>query len=81
MSERNRRARNRDHPGAAGPADSALTANANPCRANLQMPTEFVGQNGALIQTNTKIAATGCGKALHAKHKRKKPRARSRSSR
>jgi hypothetical protein len=46
---------------------SALTSNTNLCRAKLAMPTEFVGQNGALIKTSTKIAATGC-----AKHKAKK---------
>ena len=33
------------------------------------MPTEFVGQNGALIKTSTKIAVTGC-----AKHKARKAR-------
>jgi hypothetical protein len=32
------------------------------------MPTEFVGQNGALIKTSTKIAVTGCPKAKKAKH-------------
>jgi len=60
---------------------SALTANTNLCTAKLQMPTEFVGQNGALIKTNTRIAATGCGKAKHKarkarhRHKRKTKRA------
>jgi hypothetical protein len=42
---------------------SALTANANLCKSKLAMPTEFVGQNGALIKTSTKIAVTGCLKA------------------
>ena len=56
----------------AGPY-SALTALGNLCKVmSLSMPTEFVGQNGALIKTNTKIAVTGCGEAKHAKHKRKK---------
>jgi hypothetical protein len=50
---------------------SALTTNTNPCKAKLVMPTEFIGQNGALIKTNTKMAVTGC-----AKHKRKKSRHR-----
>jgi hypothetical protein len=50
---------------------SALTSNTDLCKAGLVMPTEFVGQNGALIKTNTKIAATGCGKAKRASHKRK----------
>ncbi len=44
------------------------------------MPTEFVGQNGALINTSTKIAVTGCPKAKHkakkAKHKAKKHKKR-----
>ncbi len=35
------------------------------------MPTEFVGQNGALIKTSTKIAVTGCPKAKKATHKKK----------
>ena len=50
---------------------SALTANTNLCKVKkLAMPTEFVGQNGALIKTTTKIAVTGCPKAKKA-HKRK----------
>ncbi len=54
----------------AGPY-SALTANGNLCRKTLLMPTEFVGQNGAQIKTNTKIAVGGCPKAKRATHKRK----------
>jgi hypothetical protein len=50
---------------------SALTANTNLCKKNLQMPTEFVGQNGALIQTSTKIAVTGCAKAKKTSHRKK----------
>jgi hypothetical protein len=46
---------------------SALTASGNPCKQKLTMPTEFVGQNGALIDTTTKIAVTGCPKAKKAK--------------
>ncbi len=56
---------------------SALTTNTNPCKAKLGMPTEFLGQNGALIKTTTKIQTTGCPKAKKATHKRKahkKPR-------
>jgi hypothetical protein len=49
---------------------SALTASGNPCKEKLTMPTEFVGQNGALIDTTTKIAVTGCPKAKKAAHKR-----------
>src|SRR6185312_4629551 len=51
---------------------SALTANTNLCKAKLAMPTEFVGQNGALIKTTTKIQATGCIKAKKATHKKKR---------
>ncbi len=51
---------------------SALTALGNLCTAKkLTMPTELVGQNGAEIEQNTKIAVAGCPKARHVKHKRK----------
>jgi hypothetical protein len=49
----------------AGP-HSALTANVperehfNLCKAPLLMPTEIIGQNGAVIKQTTKIALTGC---------------------
>ncbi len=49
---------------------SALAANGNLCKDKLAMPTEFVAQNGAEIHESTKIAVTGCPKAL--RHKRKK---------
>ncbi len=53
---------------------SALAANGNLCKQKLAMPTEFVGQNGALIKTSTKIAVTGCAKhkAKKAKHAKKR---------
>jgi hypothetical protein len=41
---------------------SALTANGNLCTSKLSMPTEFIGQNGALLNQNTKVAVTGCPK-------------------
>jgi hypothetical protein len=55
---------------------SALTANTNLCKKGLQMPTEFIGQNGAEIHTSTKITATSCAKhkakrASHGKKRRK----------
>jgi hypothetical protein len=50
---------------------SALTANTSLCKAKLAMPTEFVGQSGALIKTTTKIAVAGCPKAKQASHKKK----------
>ncbi len=51
---------------------SALAATGNLCKEKLAMPTEFVGQNGALIKTSTKIAVTGCPKkAKKAKHAKK----------
>ncbi len=55
---------------------SALTALGNLCTAKkLTMPTELVSQNGAEIKQSTKIAVTGCSKARHVKHKRRKKRA------
>ena len=45
---------------------SALAANGNLCKSKLTMPTEFVGQNGAKLDQNTKIAVTGCPKAKKA---------------
>ena len=53
---------------------SALAANGNPCKQKLMMPTEFVGQNGAVVKTNTNIAVTGCPKAKKATHKKKHTR-------
>jgi hypothetical protein len=43
---------------------SALAANANLCKSKLRMPTEFTAQNGAIFTQQTKIAVTGCPKAL-----------------
>jgi hypothetical protein len=43
--------------------------------ATLQMPNEFVGQNGAVIKETTTIGVTGCAKVLHKagkKHKKGK---------
>ncbi len=42
---------------------SALTANGNLCTSKLSMPTEFVGQNGMLLNQTTKVNVTGCPKA------------------
>ena len=47
---------------------SALAANGNLCKGTLTLPTEFLGQNGALIKQNTKINVTDCPK----KHKQTK---------
>jgi hypothetical protein len=47
---------------------SALAATGNLCNDNLAMPTEFIGQNGALIDTSTKIAVTGCKPAIGVVH-------------
>ncbi len=41
---------------------SALTANGNLCTSKLTMPTEFVGQNGMLLNQTTKVNVTGCPK-------------------
>jgi hypothetical protein len=51
---------------------SALAANGNLCKAKLAMPTEFLGQNGALIKTTTKITPTGCPKTKTKKTTHKK---------
>jgi hypothetical protein len=40
----------------------------------LQMPNEFVGQNGAVIKQTTTISVTGCPKAVPAKKAKKKTR-------
>jgi hypothetical protein len=51
----------------AGP-HSALTTNLpekakfNPCSSSLSMPTEIVGQNGAVLKATTRIALQGCKK-------------------
>ncbi len=42
---------------------SALAANNDLCKDKLAMPTEFAGQNGALLKQSTKIQVTGCPKA------------------
>ena len=42
---------------------SALTANGNLCTSKLTMPTEFVGQNGMLLDQTTKVNVAGCPKA------------------
>jgi hypothetical protein len=39
---------------------SALAANGNLCTQNLEMPTEFVAQNGATLSQNTHIEVEGC---------------------
>ncbi len=57
---------------------SALGANRDLCKTKLAMPTEFVGQNGALIKTSTKIVASGCPKNKKA-HKKKKQKGRTRA--
>jgi hypothetical protein len=52
---------------------SALAANGNLCKSKLKMPTAFVGQNGAVINTSTAISTTGCAKVkAHHKTKAKK---------
>jgi uncharacterized repeat protein (TIGR01451 family) len=51
---------------------SALAANGNLCKSKLVMPTEFVAQNGAKLEQDTKITATGCPKAQKAKVKHKR---------
>jgi hypothetical protein len=49
---------------------SALAANGDLCNGKLEMPTEFVGQNGAVINQSTKIAVTNCPKKKTSKGKK-----------
>jgi hypothetical protein len=49
---------------------SALTANGNPCKGKLTMPTRFIAQNGAELKQNTSIAVTGCKKSKKATRKK-----------
>ena len=58
----------------AGPY-SALTGLGNLCKSKLAMPTEFVAQNGMMLDQKTKITATGCPK-----FKRKAKQARKRAA-
>ena len=51
---------------------SALAANGNLCKGALNMPTEFVAQNGITIHQTTKLAVTKCPKAKKSKHTSKK---------
>ena len=59
----------------AGP-HSALTTNLpekdyfNLCSSSLSMPTEIVGQNGAVLKQTTKIALQGCKKVRSARPKK-----------
>ncbi len=54
---------------------SALAANGNLCKseAKLKMPTEFVGQNGAVIKQSTQIKVTGCARTAKVSRARAKP--------
>ncbi len=50
---------------------SALAANGNLCTGgSLAMPTQFIAQDGARLQQDTKIAVTGCPKAKKATTKK-----------
>jgi hypothetical protein len=53
---------------------SALAANGNLCKSKLKMPTEFVGQNGAVIHQTTPISVTGCPKQKGKTTKHKAPK-------
>lgn len=49
---------------------SALAANGNLCAKPLYMPSELVGQNGAVVEHKTKIKVKGCKPAIEvASHK------------
>ncbi len=49
---------------------SALAANGSLCKTSLKMPTDFVAQNGATIERDTKLTVTGCPKAKKTKAKK-----------
>jgi hypothetical protein len=53
-------------------------AKGNLCGSSLTMPTTIIGQNGAQITQNTKIAVTGCAKAKPKKAKKHTRRAHGR---
>jgi hypothetical protein len=46
---------------------SALAAHGNLCKTSLKMPTDFVAQNGAVIERDTKLQVTGCPKTKETK--------------
>jgi uncharacterized repeat protein (TIGR01451 family) len=54
---------------------SALAANGDLCTSELEMPTAFIAQNGAVLHQFTPIAVTGCGKAKAKKAGRQKAKA------
>ncbi len=60
--------------------DSALAANADLCKSSLAMPTEIVGQNGAVIHQSTKIKITGCARPKAKKGKAARHRRRARGA-
>jgi hypothetical protein len=49
---------------------SALAAEGSLCKKTLEMPSEFVAQNGAVIKRDTKLNVTGCPKAKKAEPKK-----------
>ena len=44
---------------------SALAANGNLCTQKLEMPTEFVGQNGTPVRQTSTVSVTGCKPAIY----------------
>ncbi len=55
---------------------SALAANGNLCAGRLRMPTEFIGQNGALVTQTTQITVGGCARHKSLTRAQKLARAR-----
>jgi hypothetical protein len=53
---------------------SALAASGNLCRSTLEMPTEFLAQNGAVIHRDTRFSVSGCPKRAGAMGRRAKHR-------
>jgi hypothetical protein len=59
---------------------SALAATGNLCRSKLTMPTEFIAQNGAVLDRSTKIAVAGCPKVKKTTHKKRSKSKRKRAA-
>jgi hypothetical protein len=53
---------------------SALAANGSLCGQTLEMPSEFIAQNGAVIDRNTKLSVTDCPKKAAIKTRKRKPK-------
>ena len=53
---------------------SALAANGNLCTSKLTMPTQFVAQNGMILNQKTAIGITGCPKTRTSRARKNSPK-------